>query len=365
LRILIISNIKESGYGESTRPYFIGNGLAELGHKILHVCEKSGRENGSVAFFRRDSLSTGFIFLDTALNSLWFLIRVRLFRPDVIYVHQLNNWNWARLSRALPKTLRVYDSHTSVYFEQVRFGAPGDKYEVTFDRERNAVSETDHVITVSRETKKILSNYYGVEDERISIVKNATQIVPIKHPVSLTNTTFICTSVLPIDGFPSNDMALEMLLDIAAQTELVDPEITFVVIGGGKKPKPKSHNVHYTGFVEDLEREVLRSNICLASYPNNAVCGGVRNKVCDFLALGQALVSTSEGMRGFDDAISGSDYLLAETTSEFVNEIIRLKSQPEMARQLKSRSLNLGKQYQWHHRAEEVAIIFESLIKSS
>jgi len=365
LRILIVSNIKENGYGESTRPYFIGNGLAELGHEILHVCEKSGRENKRVAFFRRDSLRTSIAFLDKTVNSLWFLIRVTLFRPDVIYVHQLNNWNWVRLSRALPKTLRVYDSHTSVYFEHGHFGATGDRHQVTFVREQNAVSEPDHVITVSAETKKILSNLYQVKDERISIVKNATQIRPIKEPVFPTNAKFICTSMLPIDGFPSNDMALEMLLEVASLTEAVDPDIIFVVIGGGKKPEPKSNNVHYTGFVEDFEAEILKSNLCLATYPEKAVCGGVRNKVCDFFALGQAIVSTSEGMRGFDDAVAGADYILANTPSEFVNEIVRLRNDYKKVKELKLRSLVLGKKYQWSHRAKEVATLFESLMVRS
>ncbi|MCF8460055.1 MAG: glycosyltransferase family 4 protein [Flavobacteriales bacterium] len=365
MRILIVSNIKENGYGESTRPYFIGNGLADLGHKILHVCEKSGREGNRVAFFRRDSLKTPFAFLDRILNPLWFLIRVNIFRPDVIYVHQLNNWNWVRLSRALPKSLRVYDSHTSVYFEHGHFGATGDRHEITFVREQNAVSEPDRVITVSSETKKILSELYAVADEKISIVKNATQIRPIGEPVFPTNAKFICTSVLPIDGFPSNDMALEMLLEIAAQTEAIDPNITFVVIGGGKKPEPQSNNVLYTGFVEDFETEILKSNICLASYPEKAVCGGVRNKVCDFMALAQAIVSTTEGMRGFDDAIAGTDYVLANTPEEFVSEILRLKKDSDRIQQLKLRSLVLGKKYQWSNRVKEVEAIFESLTTRS
>ena len=364
MRILIISNIKENGYGESTRPYFIGKGLANLGHKVLHVCERNGREGSGISFMNTEWLTTPFSFLNRVVNFFSLYIQTNLFRPDIIYVHQLNNWTWSRLSRALPKSPRVYDSHTSSYFEHKMFGSTGLGLQTTFDREKKAVTEPELVITVSKETKTILSELYEVAKGRIVVVKNATQIKPVTKLAHPKNAKFICTSVLPIDGFPSNNMALDMLLDVAARTEKQDPNITFVVIGGGKKPTPKSNNVRYTGFVENFEEEILQSDICLGTYPETAVCGGVRNKICDFLALGQAIISTPEGMRGFDDCIASKNYIQASTASEFVDQIIRLKNNPDLVIKLKKESLTVGKKYQWENRALEVERLFKVLLRT-
>ena len=361
LRILVVSNIKENGYGESTRPMFIGNGLADLGHDILHVCEKSGKGKSRVAFMNKDPLETGISIIDRAFNFAWLFIKVRLFSPDVIYVHQLNNWLWVRLSRALPKVPMVYDAHTSVYYEHQNFGADEKGQQITFAREKSAILESDLVITVSFETRTILSEIYNQPESKFHIVKNATQLIPIQKIPRPSNERFICTSVLPIDGFPSNDMALAMLLDIAAEVELKDPKILFVVIGGGTKPSPKSSNVLYTGFIDDFEGEILKSDICLATYPKGAVCGGVRNKVCDFLALGQAIISTPEGMRGFDDCRPSVDYIEAINEAAFVKSIILLSQKPNELQELRTQALARGHKYQWSERATEVASILESI----
>lgn len=340
---------------------FIGDGLSDIGHEILHVCDKSGKGKSRVAFMSKDSLESGISILDRAFNFAWLFVRVRLFKPDVIYVHQLNNWMWVRLSRALPKVPRVYDAHTSVFYEHQNFGADEEGQQITFDREKSAVIESDLVITVSSETSKILSEIYNKPESKLHIVKNATQIIPIRKILSPKNERFICTSVLPIDGFPSNDMALEMLLDIAAEVESEDSSILFVVIGGGTKPLPKSGNVLYTGFIEDFEDEILKSDICLATYPDGAVCGGVRNKICDFLALGQAIVSTPEGMRGFDDCHPQVDYFKAINQAEFVSAILHLSKNREELEQFRINALSRGNTYQWSERAKEVESIFQSL----
>jgi glycosyltransferase involved in cell wall biosynthesis len=265
------------------------------------------------------------------------------------------------LSKALPNAARVYDSHTSVYFEHGHFGASESGQKVTFERERNAIKEADHVITVSKETKEYLMRTYKADNESITIVKNATQLNPIDRPVHPANQRFTCSIILPIDGFESNSMALKMLLSVAQETEKTDPEIRFVVIGGGDKPDPKSQNVYYTGFVPDLGAEILKSDVCLNTYPKDAVCGGTRNKVCDYLVLGQPIISTKEGMRGFDDCVPGEDYILANDVKATVSKILELKNNPDRLIKLRFKALTKGIDYQWSKKAKEVLKVFDSL----
>ncbi len=339
----------------------MGVNFNRTGHRVLHVCDRAGSENGTRFIKYNPEVSGGLLFRATQFISLF--LQTHLFRPDIVYVHQLNNWNWVRLSRALPKAVRVYDAHTSVLLEHTMFGSTEEGLAVTRERERNALTEPDHVITVSKETESFFTSTFALDAKRISVVKNATNITPLTSVPDSTNAErFVCCSVLPQDGFQSNKMALDMLLDIASEMERVDPSIIFEVVGGGKKPEPKSRNVQYLGFVDDFKGAIVRADLCLVTYPEEAVCGGVRNKVCDFMALGKPILSTPEGMRGFDDCNQEEEFVLANTAKEFVKSVIDLKQNAAKRKLIAVNALRASHNYQWSVRAGEVLATFEHLL---
>lgn len=363
MRVLIISNIKPNGYGESTRPYSLGQRLVELGHKVLHVCQKNGVESNT-RFVSYEPEPGG--RLQRVRMFFRLLIETRSFRPDIIYVHQLNNWTWVRLSKALPGALRVFDAHTSVLMEHSHFNPNSAGLPITKEREQNALTEADHIIAASQETKEFFLQHFQVSKEKIAVVKNATNLKPLSNlPVKEPGSPFTCSTVLPQDGFESNRLALDLFLDVAKETQQLDPTILFYVIGGGKMPEARSENVVFTGFVDDLEKAIIKSDVCLVTYPPTAVCGGARNKVCDFLAMGRPIISTSEGMRGLNDCKPSEEYLLAETASDFAKAIVRLKNSPTERLRLAKNSLKMGAEYQWSNRGDAVLATFETLLKKS
>lgn len=363
MRVLIVSNIKPNGYGESTRPHSLGQRLVELGHKVLHVCQKDGVESNTRFVAYNPETSD---WLQHFRMFFRLLVSTHLFRPDIIYVHQLNNWTWVRLSKALPKAIRVFDAHTSVFMEHSHFNPDSVGLLTTKIREQNALTEADHIIAASAETKEFFLQNFKVIPEKITVVKNATNLKPLTQlPKEGPLSEFTCSAVLPQDGFESNRLALGLFLDVAKETQQLDPTISFKVIGGGKMPEPKSDNVMFTGFVDDLETAVKTSNVCLVTYPSKAVCGGARNKVCDFLAMGRPIISTTEGMRGLNDCMAGDDYVLAETVSDFAHAIVRLKNTPSERLGFAKKSLKMGSEYQWSKRGDEVLATFDNLLKAT
>lgn len=361
MRILIISNLKKNGYGESTRPNFLSRHFQKKGHRVLNLCDWAGTQQG--IRHMRKSIGNPESILIRRLDFFRLLFTTRLFKPDIIYVHQQNNWSWVRLSKALPKAAKIYDAHTSSYLEHSAFGATQAGLETTFDREKNALQEADHIITVSPETKLFFEETFNVAPKKISIVKNATSIMPrITMDTDNPDAFFTCTTILPQDGFESNRMALEMFFDVAQKMEKSNPNIQFRVVGGGNMPLAKSSNVFFTGFVTDLEDELAKANLCLMTYPENAVCGGVRNKVCDFLALGRPIVSTKEGMRGFDDCEDGVHFVKAESVEEFTKEIVFLQENPEKRRELGVSAYEKSKDYLWPKRGDEVETVFNMVL---
>jgi glycosyltransferase involved in cell wall biosynthesis len=139
------------------------------------------------------------------------------------------------------------------------------------------------------------------------------------------------------------------------------PKIRILILGGGPILESPSEEVLYTGFVEDLPTYLNLADICVAPFPAEAVCGGTRNKVCEYLACGKPIVATREGMRGFDDAIPGAHYLLAEDASDFVQKIVDCIHHPGKARQIGQNARALSEHYDWEHLAKQLQGVFQQV----
>jgi glycosyltransferase involved in cell wall biosynthesis len=99
--------------------------------------------------------------------------------------------------------------------------------------------------------------------------------------------------------------------------------------------------------VENLPCALALSDVCVLPYPPNAVCGGVRNKALEYFAAGKPVVSTTEGIRGIQEAAAGRDYLLADNSEDFAQRIVDAISDETLALKIGSNGLALAKHYEW------------------
>ena len=172
----------------------------------------------------------------------------------------------------------------------------------------------------------------------------------LKKSLGLDDATFLVVFTNPrLPTFPSNTIALQYLFNLIPLIEKKVPRIKFLILGGGPKPNPPSENVIYTGYVDDLPSYINISNVCIAPFPVQAVCGGTRNMVCEYLACGKPVVSTVEGMRGFDDAIPEKHFILAQDAQDFVQQIIECYKLPEKANRIVQNARLLSEKYDWKY----------------
>jgi glycosyltransferase involved in cell wall biosynthesis len=367
MKICFVSNYKKNGYGESTRPYYISVNLLKQGHKILHLCEHDGFE-GNIEYVRIETWEWEPSAIKRALNFIKLGLKVRLFNPDIIYMHQFNNARWALMTRAMPKKYFVFDAHTSVYFEAATMANDTpERIERIKNTEGDICSKSDYIICASEETKEILKTTYSLGESKLFTVGNATNMKPVDES-ELTGVkadpshSFTCLATLPFDGFLSNELALTYLFEIAALVQTKTDKIKFVVTGGGGKPVPPIPNVTYTGYVADLRKEILAADICLMPYPDKAVCGGARNKFCDFIALGKVVISSPEGMRGMHALKNGETCLVAENKSDFAEKIIELFEARDKLKSLETNVLKVKGNFGWSDRALQVSEIFKKIL---
>lgn len=366
MNICIVSNYKKNGYGESTRPYFLSVNLLKQGHRVLHLCEHEGEEDG-IEYIKVQTWTWEPSVFKRLFDFVYLFFKVRTFSPDVIYMHQFNNARWALASKVMPGVKFVFDAHTSVYFESKTLN-PDKEADIAraHKNEGDICASTDYIICASDETRLILKDAYNLNNDKLFVVGNATNMAPVteeEFAVAKTpHTGFTCLATLPFDGFLSNELALKYLFDIAALVHNKAPHIRFIILGGGEKPLPPTPNIIYAGYVPGLRKEILAADICLMPYPENAVCGGARNKFCDFIALGKIVISSPEGMRGMQVLEPGKNCLVAENKFDYAQKIIALSESPAMVQTMEAHVFEVRKSFNWADRALQVATIFKQIL---
>jgi glycosyltransferase involved in cell wall biosynthesis len=358
---MISGTNQEEPYGSTIRPTNIAKHLAKLGLEISHfgINHPSEAEN--------TMLLTNYDLFQGPLMSRFTHIRKELGKspPDLIYSHQIES---AKLGLMLSFYLRVphvYDAHSSIALESPTFvHSPIDIMWRQLFFERMIVKLSSKTIVPSKELKSFFVDRYRLNPDKIAIVKNGVDPArffpcpPDKHlrkDLCLDEATFLVVFTNPrLPTFPSNEMALKYLFKVIPKIEEKVSPVKFLILGGGARPKPPSENVIYTGFVDDLASYLNIADVCVAPFPDQAVCGGTRTKVGEFLACGKPIVATAEGMRGFDDAVPGEHYFLASSAEEFAQLVIECFNSPGKATHVGQNASKLSEKIDWRNLSKEL-----------
>lgn len=368
-RVLIVSGIRPSKYGDSTRPFYLGKYLNNIGFSITHLCKRGGDLEGIECIpFNRDPDVSDFRQLWKLCSSAMNVINER--RPEFIYAHQLINGLiitlLLKLNRINYRPTFIYDAHSSDLMEYQKLGPKKFlKGSLLALIEKLVFKKANLCITVSKETKSYCLKKYNIDEAKLKVVKNATDPSVLFDKIknqelckryAVADYAQVAVFVNPRDGFPSNDLAEEYLFNLVEANKTAVKDTLFLIVGGGPQRLTETKNIIYTGFVEDYNEHLNLADFFIAPYPENAVCGGTRNKICDYLMYKKPLISSLEGVRGFDDLTPGEDFHLYKSVSEFIALIKRGKL-------LGFSQKNWSKSYNWENRARELKVLLDGLLK--
>jgi len=106
------------------------------------------------------------------------------------------------------------------------------------------------------------------------------------------------------------------------QRELPDAELW---IAGNFHPKAqvefrKYKNIHFTGRVKDMRSYFNQSDVFIAPFKETH---GSKLKIAEAMAMGMAIVSTPQGIRGFS-LVDGESVLIAHDNEHFATGVIKL-----------------------------------------
>jgi len=188
--------------------------------------------------------------------------------------------------------------------------------------------------------------------------------LPPKRNISRDHHTIFAVSNW--DWRPNIDGLLWFVKNVWPELQKRYPDIFFEIAGRGISERLqhdfKKKGISYLGFVDNIEIYRQKASVMVAPLLYGS---GLKLKILEGLASGVPIVTTSIGSEGIEMK-PGRDYLLAETPSEFMEQIIRLLKEPELRDKISHNSRSLiERKYQWNQQAEKLEVFMNRIIEMS
>lgn len=360
MRICVISGADiEKFYGQTTRPYYISENLAKNGCSVLHICVNPPKQSDTLKYISIRYYNNKSRIVRKLRNFMRIYTECKNFFPNIIYAHQLGSAVISLVLHYLTKIPVVYDAHSSPFLEidtcQNVSLYNKSKWKI---QEKIVSKKSVKIISASKRTTDFLIGAYHVPKIKIHTIEvgvdcnqfTSDRIDPdIRSQLSISNIDKVVLFTCPRDASNfSNIMALEYLFKLILKIEQRRKNLKFLIAGGGEEIPPPSKNVIYTGFVDNLAKYINIADVCIMPYPANAIAGGTRNKLIEYFACGKPVVSTTEGIKGFNDTIPNKHFLLADNSNEFINKMLLILDDNNLSETLGINARELALKYDWN-----------------
>ncbi|HHD7875639.1 glycosyltransferase family 4 protein [Enterococcus faecium] len=117
--------------------------------------------------------------------------------------------------------------------------------------------------------------------------------------------------------------AIHFIQNILPLIKEKEPEVQFIVIGGGVTDRLKnlrSDSVAFTGRVEDVRTVVGACEVFVCPLTFGS---GIKTKILEAMAMGIPVVTTTIGSENIN-AVNGRDWIIADDNREFANSVLKL-----------------------------------------
>lgn len=282
----------EKPYGEHIRPWGFYTHLRNMGYPIDVLQYTSIRmvfKNAFRLIVRRSK-----IVLISGVNprsALLFAFVCKLFRRAV-----------------------VVDMHGSAWYECSKWGKK-HKAHYFFLVESILLRFADSVTTVSEDLRLILKLNFNVRENKIKTVPTGVNVDSAESPKKIDKRIGNSSQNLIVLSAPrnfySNILAVKFAYKVMAYLKKHDARAVLFITGGGNIIEDRPSNITYTGNLNFRKyNDLLESADCaIAPYPEEAVCGGVRNKILEYWAHRLLVISTKTGVFGIPEAVAGENFV--------------------------------------------------------
>lgn len=243
-----------------------------------------------------------------------------------------------RWAKSVPKIiLRAHNIETNLW----KRAAEENKnliYRWLLNWQKNCVASIERTIAEGVDAIAAIS----VEDSEIFkqiAPRTALKVIPLGlnfgHPINapgLNETNFLFIGRL--DWAPNRDGLEWILRDVWPKVHALRPQAKLYIVGSGDRSWLASYaqlpGVELMGFVKDIREAYAKCHFTITPLKYGS---GTRIKVVEAFAMNRALISTRMGVQGA--YLEDDDYVVAETTQEWIDTLSRITWNESAALRLK------------------------------
>lgn len=275
---------------------------------------------------------------------------------DVIYAH---DWMTFLAGIELQKKTK---KPLVLHVHSLEYDRTGKTNGWVFELEKYALSQANHVITVSDYTKNIAIEHYDVEAQKVAMIHNGVEVL---NPIEVNKRPFPEKLVVFLGRVTSQKGPL-YFLDIADKVLKKYPKVRFVMAGAGDEMKKVieagayrelGDRFHLTGF---LTREKVNYLLSLA----NVYCMPSVSEPFGLSAVEAAqmkvpvVISNQSGVSEILTSALKADY---NDTNTMVKHINSLLTNQLLATQQIEKGYEEVKELSWDRVGERINTIFQTL----
>lgn len=219
----------------------------------------------------------------------------------------------------------------------------------------------DTCIVVTHRDKLLLQRY--LPDVDISIIPNGVDFDYFK-PMSIEKEHWSLIFVGSMNQLTNIDGVLRFYREIYPLIKKEVPKVKLYIVGANPTKEivrlTTDESVIVTGFVEDIRPYLDKASVVIAPMFYGV---GIKNKILEAMAMGKAIVTTTNGIEGID-AIPGKHVITADTAEEFAKRVIELLHDDQLRNKIEKNARKLVEEkFSWRKIADAYNSMFEKVVK--
>lgn len=232
---------------------------------------------------------------------------------------------------------------------------------------RHVAHISNHVIAISQNTKREYQTFSGIPDEKISVIYEAGEV----HKGMLREYPLPYQEFIMYVGQQPDYKNLRRLAEAHQSLLEMYPDLGLVFVGRMNEDtkRNKAHyeklgyrNIHFTGFIEDDQRDWLFTKASAYVFPS--LMEGFGLPPLEAMAYGTPVISSSASC--LPEVLgNAAEYFDPTDVQDMKQTIDRVLRSPELRKDMSKRGHAQVAKYSWRRMAEETHEIYMRILEKS
>jgi len=234
-----------------------------------------------------------------------------------------------------------------------------------YKRDKNieieALKNAAHIIVCSNTDKQKILEVVPEARDNISVIPNCVNLEEyesfnqLNNMVSFSDDIFYVLFMGLLSYGPNKD-AVDLICNTIAPN--FGKNVKFIIIGKSPSVSKYPENVEFLGYVADIKKYVLQSDICISPLRYGS---GTRFKILEYMAMGKTVISTTKGAEGID--YTNMKNIIIEDDVGRYSQIIEQLMENKKKRELigKEAIELIRNKYNWNNYLEELEKIYANI----